>query len=727
MPAMPAMLAMLAMLAVAVPESVVAQSFEEAVIDIGNVGITVTNAGFVGKSTVRNNPTGPPSFEYPLDSGVEHLFEAGLWIGAIRSDGLITVRTGAVTASGGYRPGATGYELAQISPIFERSSLPEEDAFSAVAISHQDYLATFTDTAAVLPGTFITMPDVQGQLGALVNMETYAWNFPFTEYFAILNFDIINISDAQWDSVHVGLYHDLVVRNVNTNVEAGSAFFNKNGLGWIDSLQASYAFNAGGSEETINTYGAIVFLGAEWKDPRSGHRRFFHPRVADEFRADGYAPPAVNFRWWQFSGGTAELVRPTTDDLKFQRMAAPYPDPTSFESHAEYLAALEAWRTRLRTDGQTSLGNWIGLTPIGPFPSVASGDTLRVTFGMIGALKPEEFQGETGKPIDTDESRHLLANNILWARRTYSGEDNNFNGRLDPGEDVNGNGRLDRYLIPEPPKAPRIKVVFEEPIGDEPQQTNRVSIYWDKSAELSLDPVSGEFDFEGYRIYRSRPGDDLGGNILDGAKLVAQYDKPGNRTGFNNGFSDVALSEPVVFPGDTTNYWYRFEAQSLLGGWQYLFSVTAFDTGDPDVGLESFESSRVSNATRVFPGTPPTGGRSKQVGVYPNPYRVQAAWDGGTSRTRKLNFFNLPPRAEIRIYTLAGEIVAELEHDSETYAGDIRWYDNFSAENRQLAGGEHSWDVLSANSLNIAGGLYLYTVKDMETGDVQRGKFVIIK
>ncbi len=52
-------------------------AFEEAIVDVGNLGLTVTNVGFFGKSNVRNNPTGPPSFEYPLDSGIEHLFEAG--------------------------------------------------------------------------------------------------------------------------------------------------------------------------------------------------------------------------------------------------------------------------------------------------------------------------------------------------------------------------------------------------------------------------------------------------------------------------------------------------------------------------------------------------------------------------------------------------------------------------------------------------------------------------
>lgn len=83
--------------------------------------------------------------------------------------------------------------------------------------------------------------------------------------------------------------------------------------------------------------------------------------------------------------------------------------------------------------------------------------------------------------------------------------------------------------------------------------------------------------------------------------------------------------------------------------------------------------------------------------------------------------------AEIRIYTLAGEIVKDLDHESETYRGDTRWYDDFSADNRIQSGGEHSWDLLSENGLSLAGGLYLFTVRDKDSGRVQRGKFVIIK
>jgi hypothetical protein len=696
--------------------------FEEALVDVGNVGITITNSGFTGRANVRTSPTGNPSFEYPLDSGVEHLFEAGLWVGAIRSDGTVTVRSGAVTTSSGYRPGATGYELAPLTTFQQRSSLTSSPWYTRQAVSHQDFLASYADTFRVLPGSSIQMPDPQGRLGMKVLQRTYAWNFPFTESFAILEFNLVNESDAAWDSVYVGLYHDLVVRNVNTTLESGSAFFNKNGIGYIDTLQATYAFNAGGDEETLNTYGAIAVLGGEWRDPATGRLRFVHPGVADALVADGYPAPRVNPRWWLFSGGADELNRPDTDQERYRRMGEPYPNPAQYASGEEYAAAVDAWYTRLRTDGLVAAGNWIGLTPFGPFATVLPGDTLRVSFALVAALKPEPFQGQPGKAVDTPESRSILANNLRWARRTYAGEDYNLNGLLDPSEDVNGNGVLDRFLIPEPPSSPHVRVEFERPDGAD---ESVVAIYWDRSAEASRDPVTGDEDFEGYRVYRSDPGDDRGGNLGAAAGLIAQYDSPGNTTGFNNGFVDIALSEPARFDGDPVEYWYRFESANLRNGWQYLFAVTAFDTGDADAGLEPFESSRVSGSVRVFPGTPAASDRT--VGVYPNPYRVNAAWDGTTSRTRKLNFYNLPARSEIRIYTLNGEVVSTLDHDAAAYAGDIRWYRDLSADNRLLPGGEHSWDLLSDSGLGIAGGLYLYTVKDLDSGRVQRGKFVIIK
>ena len=706
-----------------------AQPFQEATHDVGNVGLTTTNAGFYGNPDVRGSGgSAEPSFEYPLESGIEHLFEAGLWVGALRADGLVTVRTAAVTSSSGYQPGASGYETTQASLIQERSSLPTSPAFTPLAVSQQDFVSTFVDTARVIPGTFTPTPDPAGQLGMSVESRSYAWSFPFTEYFVIVEQEITNVSNQPWDSVWVGMWDDLIVRNIITTNDTGSNFFNKGARGFLgypeydasgtlvdaapDSQFVSYAWNAGGTEESLNTYGSIAFLGAEWDDPNDG-TRFFHPFLQEEYRALGYPAPRANPRWWKFSG-TGVLNRPQNDLERYQRMTTPTPLD-------EPLVGCEGTlRECLATDGLTSEGNWISAFSVGPFPEVAPGGTITVTWAFVAALKPEAYQGIAARPIDNEESRAILRNNVFWAQRTYAGEDFNYNGVLDEGEDLNGNGVLDRYLIPEPPASPGLRVEAER---------GRAALYWDTAAEESLDPITGRADFEGYRIYRTDPGDDQTGNLFGQADLLVQFDRRGNDIGFNTGFEAIRLDEPATFAGDPRTYEYRYVAEGLLSGWQYGFAVTAFDEGDPEAGLESFESSRAANAVRVFPGAVAATGDDRPAPVvYPNPYRVQAAWDGSANNTRKLYFSNLPARAEIRVYTVAGEIVAEMQHDAADRVGsDIGWYGALSGENRVAASGEYAWDILSENGLAIAGGLYLFSVRDLDTGETQTGKFVVIR
>jgi hypothetical protein len=694
--------------------------FEEAQHDVGNVGLTMTNAGFVGRSNVRNNPTGAPSFEYPLNSGVEHLFEAGLWIGAIqRSTGRLTVRSGAVTSSGGYRAGAGGYEFNPTEPFTRRSSLPQSPFFFPGATSHEDLYTAYADTFRFVPGTQTPVSGFGERLGLVVEQNSFAYSFPFAESFVIATFRLTNVSESALDSIYVGLYHDLVVRNVNTTTDAGSAFFNKGGLGWLDSLSTSYAFNAGGAEPTINTYGAISYLGGAYADPQTGDTLFAVPSNASLFERRGLPAPGVTPRWWQFAGATdPQLSRPSDDLDRYTRMAVPFPDSTQYGSDAAYEAALASWYETLRTGGLSGQGNWLGLTSVGPFRTLEPGASMTVTFAFVGARKPDAFQSEAGKAVDTPESRALLRENVVTARRVFGGEDRDYDGILDPGEDANGNGQLDRFLFPGPPSAPNVRVALD---------AGQVTVYWDRSAEASRDTLTGELDFEGYNVYRSVLGSDRGGDPLGDAILAASFDREGNAAGFNTGFGAVELDEPVTFPGDTTRYAYAYTFDGLNSGWQYGVSVTAFDRGDDDLGLPQFESSRIANAVRVFLGTPAREDQDMEVGVYPNPYRVNAAWDGAGTRDRKLYFYNLPPRAEIRIYTTAGEIVDRLDHDSGSYQGDIRWFDTFSGPERVVAGGEHAWDVLSNANLNVATGLYLYSVRDLDTGRVQTGRFALIK
>jgi hypothetical protein len=114
--------------------------------------------------------------------------------------------------------------------------------------------------------------------------------------------------------------------------------------------------------------------------------------------------------------------------------------------------------------------------------------------------------------------------------------------------------------------------------------------------------------------------------------------------------------------------------------------------------------------------------------VYPNPYYARAFWDGSGERDRKLYFFNLPAHAEVRIFTLAGDLVGTFDHDAATYtANDIEWFTKYSDGTQTMPGGEHAWDLITQRDQAIATGLYLYTVKNKDTGDIQRGKFLVIK
>jgi hypothetical protein len=420
----------------------------------------------------------------------------------------------------------------------------------------------------------------------------------------------------------------------------------------------------------------------------------------------------TSFNAWRFRSeiGDVAYFSPADDAgniggarSRFDRLTASLP--------ADKIASL-----RLQPDNMTTL------LSVGPFRTLYPGDSLNVVFAVVCARK----YGTEPARLDTRDQKKTLVSNAGFAQQAYQGEDVNGNNVLDPGEDLNGNGILDRFVLPQPPHPPKVHI----DVGD-----RLITLYWDKSSsELSLDPVTKEHDFEGYRIYRSNPGDDFlnSENLLLTLSLVGEFDVPGNDVGYNTGFTLIALRDPKVFPGDTVAYWYRFPVDSIgvthLNGWQYLYGVAAFDRGNASLGITPLQSK--TEVRRAVPGTLPTSNASATIGVYPNPYYANAVWDGAGERYRKIYFYNLPRRCEIRIYTLAGDIVDEIIHDAATYDGsDIEWFQRFAGSQTTpaFAGGEHAWDIISRFDQAIATGLYLFSVKDEETGETKTGKFLVIK
>ena len=118
------------------------------------------------------------------------------------------------------------------------------------------------------------------------------------------------------------------------------------------------------------------------------------------------------------------------------------------------------------------------------------------------------------------------------------------------------------------------------------------------------------------------------------------------------------------------------------------------------------------------------------VMVFPNPYRVEAAWDHGKKvRDHYLWFANLPPRCSIRIYTLSGDLVLDYAFDGATYNGSNARgiYNPASDLPGTLSGATFGWDLITRRGQAAATGLYMWSVEDKDTGKPQIGKMLLVK
>src|SRR6056300_427159 len=101
-------------------------SFEEKVTSASNVRLAVSNVGVFGNGFrgYRDN-SGNESCEYPAGSGIEHLFESGIWIGGLQDGTRVVVSTSAIDDNSGYSTGDPGFEFYAEpgSGLEERSSL----------------------------------------------------------------------------------------------------------------------------------------------------------------------------------------------------------------------------------------------------------------------------------------------------------------------------------------------------------------------------------------------------------------------------------------------------------------------------------------------------------------------------------------------------------------------------------------------------------------------------
>lgn len=103
-----------------------------------------------------------------------------------------------------------------------------------------------------------------------------------------------------------------------------------------------------------------------------------------------------------------------------------------------------------------------------------------------------------------------------------------------------------------------------------------------------------------------------------------------------------------------------------------------------------------------------------KIKVVPNPYVVTNEMEPAVSnqflnQRRRILFTHLPSRCVIKIFTVSGFLVDEIDVNNPSENGTVHW------------------DLKSREGLDIAAGMYIYYVKATATGDEKIGKFAVIK
>lgn len=170
-------------------------------------------------------------------------------------------------------------------------------------------------------------------------------------------------------------------------------------------------------------------------------------------------------------------------------------------------------------------------------------------------------------------------------------------------------------------------------------------------------------------------------------------------------------------------YEYQFIFENLYPSEEYWVTVTSIDHGSPQSDLPALETNPTANAIRALaqdkvPQSLPNG---LDVSVYPNPYRIdgnyrEQHYEGlgqdhlNPDRVREVHFTGLPPKCEIGIYSLDGDLISSIDHDKAP--------DDPSSMH-------DSWNVITRNLQKPVSGIY-YWVVETPDGQQQIGKLVLI-
>jgi hypothetical protein len=148
------------------------------------------------------------------------------------------------------------------------------------------------------------------------------------------------------------------------------------------------------------------------------------------------------------------------------------------------------------------------------------------------------------------------------------------------------------YNFPRPPEKPTVSAVAEN---------GKVTLYWDRVAEESLDPTLRVKDFEGYKIYKGTDPDLTDALSITNASGEKVFYKPTAQYDLINGIKGIFESSSLLldltdgapyYMGSDNGIQNFFVDNDVINGRTYYYAVVAYDQGDVTKDIYPSENTR---------------------------------------------------------------------------------------------------------------------------------------
>jgi hypothetical protein len=529
----------------------------ENVHNVGELQMHVGNWGAFGSYPGSANAfSEQPSAQWPAGSGVEYLYIAGLWIGALKA-GVPAVTTSAFAAE--FRPNQSeprdivyrtsegtkgGSRAPAATADDDEDGEIDEDWLNGfdddndgkidedfAAVSKQMFASQYTDYGT----SSIQIYPQHNPLNLHVRQESYEWEEDRFDDFIGAVFYITNRGNDILENMYIGFFADGDAgnRNVDSYYEDDGASLYRNPVVCTDlgpvSLDIAFCYDVDGDEGATDGYFGIMFLDHPI-DPtgENGPQRVGITTYANFSGSQSYedgGDPTNDFERYELMASET-IDRPATipRDYRMVMVGGPFREiPPDCTMKIQTCFVIGSREPGLRTNGSAAVltfgGAWFDLDGDGG-TGIAGRETL---IKGPASVQIDTCKNPTQAPIDVARGSTVYINNDCGQERIfkdacgYSDEDS---ARFMTG--IGGAESQIFWIVGTAPPPPNMRIDDTSKDG--------VVLYWDNFSETQPDVKSLEFDFEGYRVFRAdnwtRP---IGTNASNGPpadlwKLLFQVD-----------------------------------------------------------------------------------------------------------------------------------------------------------------------------------------------------------